>query len=44
MTKQFMLIGAELASLSYYANEDRTRELRQELTKLGLSFVGVQNI
>jgi hypothetical protein len=40
----FAIIGAELRGLDVYANYNRTSELRADLIKLGLSFVGVSNI
>lgn len=41
---KFALIGAELRGLDVHANYERTCELRNELIKRGLSFVGVQNV
>lgn len=41
---KFALIGAELPGLDVHSNYQRTSELRNELIKKGLSFVGVQNI
>lgn len=46
MTKfeKVMFIGAELRGLDVHANYERTSELRSELLRLGMSFVGVSNI
>lgn len=41
---KFALIGAELKGLDVHSNYQRTCELRNELIKNGLLFVGVQNI
>lgn len=41
---KFALIGAELCGLDVHTNYQRTSDLRNELVKKGLSFVGVQNI
>lgn len=41
---KFALIGAELPEQDVHSNYARTCELRNELVKKGLTFVGVQNI
>lgn len=41
---KFAILGAELRTLDVHSNYSRTCELRNELVKKGLAFVGVQNI
>jgi hypothetical protein len=44
MRTRIVLLGAELPGLDVHANYERTNELRADLLKLGLSFVGVSNV
>lgn len=38
------IISAELPHLDFYANTERTAELRQKLIDMGLSFVGISTV
>lgn len=39
-----VLLGAELKGLDAHSNYQRTNDLRSDLLKLGLSFVGISNV
>jgi sugar phosphate isomerase/epimerase len=43
MLEKIALVGAELVGLDVHTNYERTNELRKELLRLGLSFVGMSN-